>query len=290
MTGINWTGINWTTKLLNKIKKENTNETLYDIYIPGSHNSGTKGNYLMYYTQDLSITEQLEIGIRYFDFRLNDELYISHLIPIIKFDNILVDLHLFLLNNPSEIIIVNVSPDINQTLNYTTIIDKFNEYNINTLWLSGVKYPLKYYDYNNTIIIDDYNTGIWLNEFVRYKWIDKFNNISFDNYNNISFNIEDFNKLDAVFTYDYRYYILMIALILVTSLIGIFLRKIFLTASIVGVLIFVTLCNVWIYNDIMINIIINNVIPKIIELDIGCIISYDYVNEKMNKQIISLNF
>ena len=57
--------------LSNWMESISDNIPLRKIVIPGSHDSGTKGMLWPWQTQKYDIAEQLELGIRYFDIRVN---------------------------------------------------------------------------------------------------------------------------------------------------------------------------------------------------------------------------
>ena len=126
----------WMTDNYDKIK----DKELRNLVIPGTHDSGTaliseknavvssdKGipatlakiasQKLVGWskTQDLTIRKQLEIGVRFFDFRISFEkegknnsytLYLSHGLRGEKLDDVLADIRDFAKNNPREIIII----------------------------------------------------------------------------------------------------------------------------------------------------------------------------------------
>lgn len=105
---------NWMNKLKNDVK-------LSEINIPGTHDSGTKISDFYFSSitdrfskcQNLTITEQLNSGIRFLDIRLkesNKDLLVYH--GMIKqnliFDKVLLSLKNFLNNNPTEFILLRV--------------------------------------------------------------------------------------------------------------------------------------------------------------------------------------
>lgn len=95
---------NW----MNEIKDETY---LHNIAIPGSHDAGTSGMNWLGETQQYSIKEQLELGVRYFDLRVNDnngKLVIYHsIINGQEFIPILEDIKEFIKNHPSEVLLLD---------------------------------------------------------------------------------------------------------------------------------------------------------------------------------------
>lgn len=92
--------------------KEIKDETyLHQVVIPGSHDAGSSGMNWLGETQNYSIKEQLEIGVRYFDLRVNDnngKLVIYHsIINGQEFIPILEDIKEFIKNHPSEILLLD---------------------------------------------------------------------------------------------------------------------------------------------------------------------------------------
>ncbi len=87
------------------------NAKITEIAIPGSHDSGTYGMTYLTETQDCSLAEQLDRGIRYFDVRVNfvdGEYRIFHG-PIngAEYTEVLNDIKNFLEKNPTEFIILD---------------------------------------------------------------------------------------------------------------------------------------------------------------------------------------
>lgn len=110
-------GINW-------MKEISDQKLIKDINIPGTHDSGTKyvsKNSDEYQCQRLSITEQMQIGVRYFDIRciakdLDHSPEIMHSTincldeygNILKLNRLVADAQAFLKSNPSETLIFQI--------------------------------------------------------------------------------------------------------------------------------------------------------------------------------------
>lgn len=145
-------GNNWMSGI-----KDST--SLCDISIPGTHDSGTKlvdGIYGAWATtQPLTITEQLNAGIRYFDLRLEhttDVYYNARIVHgSVKCYNaqgghltlyeVLEDMYNFLNSNPSETVIVSVKQDAGDDINalandINTLINLRSNY-----WFTGSYSP-----------------------------------------------------------------------------------------------------------------------------------------------------
>lgn len=122
---------------------------LTDITMPGTHDSGTRNVDLPAWskTQTLSITEQLNIGVRYFDLRLehvSDVYYNAQIVHgssncwndkggHLTLYEVLEDMYAFLKANPSETLIVSVKQDYGNDINalandVNTLIDLRSNY------------------------------------------------------------------------------------------------------------------------------------------------------------------
>ena len=131
--------------------------SLSDITIPGTHDSGTQNVDLPIWskTQTLSISEQLNIGIRYFDLRLehvSDVYYNAQIVHgssncwnsgggHLTLYEVLEDMYAFLDRNPSETVIVSVKQDYGNDINalandVNTLIDLRSKY-----WFTGSYTP-----------------------------------------------------------------------------------------------------------------------------------------------------
>ena len=82
-----------------------------EIIMPGSHDAGTYGMSWLGATQHLTIEEQLKLGVRYFDLRVNkvdNEYVMFHsILNGTKFDPILDSIVQFLDENPSETLLLD---------------------------------------------------------------------------------------------------------------------------------------------------------------------------------------
>lgn len=115
---------------LNSWMKNVDDETLLnEVIIPGSHDSGTYGMSYLGETQYLTIKEQLERGVRYFDLRVNkvkDKYKIYHsIINGVDFDPILFDLLDFIKNNQTETLILDFQHFKNNSQEY--VLKRINE-------------------------------------------------------------------------------------------------------------------------------------------------------------------
>jgi 1-phosphatidylinositol phosphodiesterase len=109
-----------------------------DMTIPGTHDSGA-----MYEpfsgtakTQDLGITEQLNIGVRYLDIRLRhyqDSLVVHHgsIYQHLNFDDVLIEATAFLAEHPTETIFMQVSEEYEAYNNTRTFEETFVTYETN---------------------------------------------------------------------------------------------------------------------------------------------------------------
>ena len=120
-------GKSWLSKVSDDTK-------LTDLSLPGTHDSGAEHSLydIAGKCQDLDISQQLAIGVRFLDIRLqlrNDKLFIVHSFVDqgIKFSTILRQIQNFLLENSSEFLIVSIKQDadtINSTITFTQAVKK----------------------------------------------------------------------------------------------------------------------------------------------------------------------
>ena len=143
-------GNNWMSGI-----KDDT--AISDISMPGTHDSGTQNVDLPIWskTQNLSISEQLNIGVRYFDLRLEhvqDVYYNAQIVHgssncwngkggHLTLYEVLEDMYAFLDQNPSETVIVSVKQDYGNDINalandVNTLIDLKSNY-----WFTGSYTP-----------------------------------------------------------------------------------------------------------------------------------------------------
>jgi hypothetical protein len=111
---------NWMGNLLDK-KSPIAEQPINKILIPGTHDSGTYGMDYLGQTQSLTIPQQLNNGVRYFDCRISHSYgsyYLYHTFdspnkfvspgdtPAANQDNVLYGIRTFLIDNPKEILIL----------------------------------------------------------------------------------------------------------------------------------------------------------------------------------------
>lgn len=102
---------NWMSKLDKKTK-------ITELSIPGSHDSGATHSILDIAgkCQDLSITDQLNIGVRYFDIRLQlvkDKLQVVHsfVSQDLSFESVISSLATFVRDNPYEFVFMSIKEE-----------------------------------------------------------------------------------------------------------------------------------------------------------------------------------
>lgn len=107
----NYDSVAWMKDVKDEVK-------ITELSIPGTHDSGAMHSFLDVSgkCQDLNILNQLNIGVRFLDIRLqlvNDKLNVVHSFVDqgLTFDNVLKDLNSFLNNNESEFIIMSLKED-----------------------------------------------------------------------------------------------------------------------------------------------------------------------------------
>ncbi|HWN67877.1 MAG TPA: phosphatidylinositol-specific phospholipase C domain-containing protein, partial [Haliangium sp.] len=103
------TGSDWMSHLAGRT-------SLSQIDIPGTHDSGARIGGAFVATQDMSISEQLQAGVRYLDVRLRhfeDALVVHHgsFYQELNFDDVLIACTDFLAAHPSETILMQVKEE-----------------------------------------------------------------------------------------------------------------------------------------------------------------------------------
>lgn len=106
-----------------------------DLSIPGTHNSAARIEYFpgTAECQDLSITDQLKAGVRYFDIRcrhIGNAFVIHHgeVYQKISFNDVLTQCLSFLKSNPSETILMSMKEEHTATGNTRSFEQTFNSY------------------------------------------------------------------------------------------------------------------------------------------------------------------
>ena len=120
--------------LTNWMKKIDDNTLINDISLPGTHDSGATHSIfdVAGKCQDISIKSQLNIGVRFFDLRLQlieDEFHIVHSFvkQNLKFNSVMEDLSEFIKKYSSEFIIISIKEEessVNSTLSFQEAFDR----------------------------------------------------------------------------------------------------------------------------------------------------------------------
>lgn len=112
------------------MSKVSDDVNILDLSIPGTHDSGAQHSIadVAGKCQDLSISSQLEIGVRFLDLRLqlvNDEFRVVHSFvdQDLKFETVVKDLYSFIKNYNSEFLIISIKED-NSSVNSTIAFDQ----------------------------------------------------------------------------------------------------------------------------------------------------------------------
>lgn len=99
------------SSLINWMSKIDDNTKVIDVVIPGSHDAGTKGTIWAAETQNCTIKEQLEIGTRYFDLRVekkSDKLVMFHKAASgMDFKPVMSWIKDFIIQHPSEFLLLD---------------------------------------------------------------------------------------------------------------------------------------------------------------------------------------
>ncbi|AGX41999.1 phosphatidylinositol-specific phospholipase C [Clostridium saccharobutylicum] len=138
-----YTNSNWMGSLDN-------NTSISKLSIPGTHDSGARYEpvYGTAKCQELPISEQLNIGVRYLDIRcrhINDSFVIHHgsIYQHMNFDDVLNDCISFLDKNPTECIIMSVKEEYDASNNTESFEKTFDSYVAKTSnrWYLGSNIP-----------------------------------------------------------------------------------------------------------------------------------------------------
>ena len=122
------------------MKQVDDNIKIVDMSIPGTHDSGATHSLfdVAGKCQDLSIKSQLNIGVRFFDIRLqlvHNDLNIVHSFvdQKLKFDSVLDDFSSYIKENNSEFLIISLKEDAdvkNSTVSFEEkLIETLNQHN-----------------------------------------------------------------------------------------------------------------------------------------------------------------
>jgi len=122
---------------------------LSKISIPGTHDTASFFGGDITQTQSLSITQQLEAGIRFLDIRIKHEKNIFEIYHGIQYQNttfekVLDEVTNFLKNNPSEAVLMRVSQAGNESGNTRSFADTYKSYL--SRYQNFFAYPQKNYD------------------------------------------------------------------------------------------------------------------------------------------------
>lgn len=134
-----YSGMNWMAALGDEM-------TLSQLSIPGTHESGARHGGPAAQCQNLTITQQLNAGIRFLDMRcryFNDQFEIHHgpFYQHMNFGQVIADVTAFLRAHPSETVIMSVMEEYSRTGN--AFEQRFNRYVANdpTRWYLGTNVP-----------------------------------------------------------------------------------------------------------------------------------------------------
>ena len=112
------------------MSKVSDDVNILELSIPGTHDSGAQHSIadVAGKCQDLSISSQLKIGVRFLDLRLqlvNDEFRVVHSFvdQDLKFETVVEDLYSFIKNYSSEFLIISIKED-NSSVNSTISFDQ----------------------------------------------------------------------------------------------------------------------------------------------------------------------
>ncbi len=170
-----------------------------NISIPGTHGSGALHGGDIPRNQTLSISQQLNAGIRFLDIRLrhieND--FAIHHGPFYQkqmFGDVFADVRTFLENNPTEFIFIRVKEEHTAVNNTESFEDTFNRYvnnNSDIIWVPESKAA-------NPMIKDVRGKIVFLQNFAprKYRWfgLDYHNTFSIQDEYKLSSNLDLYSK------------------------------------------------------------------------------------------------
>lgn len=133
----------------NWMKKLPDYRRLGKVSMPGTHDTASFFGGDITQTQSISITQQLEAGIRFLDIRIKHEknkfeIYHGIQYQYTTFDKVLDDITSFLKNNPSEVVLMRVSQAGEEKGNTRSFNDTYKDY-LNK-YKNFFAYPNKNYD------------------------------------------------------------------------------------------------------------------------------------------------
>lgn len=194
---------------------------LNEIMLPGTHDSGAYqlmgcvgclplvGSWTL--TQDVSIMDQLKMGVRVLDLRvsrLNKEYYVSHTFKCVLLNEVLKEIREFQ-NNGGEIVIIMVKPDwhhrdtidmdkLSDHIKYTLDENRVKVYKESENFTGDVSYKDLVLGDTKTIILCN-KSSIWLNKSKREDYMLEYYKTTLDK--------SKYNILDFVLTPDKEYII-----------------------------------------------------------------------------------
>lgn len=190
---------NWMINLPNE-----TNIT--QISIPGTHDSGARydpagGIFTMNTakTQNLSIDEQLKIGVRFLDIRCKIQrnkfgIYHGPIFQNLIFENVILSIKNFLTANPSECIILSIKKEdiTDSDTKFDEIFKKYMEDIDNILYKNNNIFPLLGQVRGKVILIKRFSSSLNVGYDASSGWINNYQGNFIINKNTYSFNIQDY--------------------------------------------------------------------------------------------------
>lgn len=184
-----------------------------EIVMPGSHDAGSYKMVWLGETQQFSIDEQLQMGVRYFDIRVNkqeDKYVIFHsIINGVEFLPILESIKNFIINNPTEVLLLDFQHFEGDSQNdvYNFITEYLYNNNLlveNNTELSDLEYisNLKLKDARGKCIIF---WGDRRKDLSDYIFLRNNDNCSHENMSLNSYYISDYHYKDIDYVYENAY-------------------------------------------------------------------------------------
>lgn len=182
--------------------------SLSDLTIPGTHDSGAKHESFggTAKCQNLTIREQLDLGVRYLDIRLRhygDSLVVHHgaVYQHLNFDDVLLQVTDFLAENPSEIVMMEVSQEHTSENNTRTFEETFTTYaddpTYRNYWWRHSYVPVVGDVRGKIVLLRRFSGSFWTSGGIDVTaWPD---NAAFTRYDTrgVAINVQDYYKVNA---------------------------------------------------------------------------------------------
>ena len=187
----------WNHSLTDWMSSLPDSRSLAEITIPGTHDSGATVNNSLSKCQNLSIAEQLSIGVRFLDIRLklqNDQLNVYHGIisQKLNFTQVMESCTSFLSEHPDEVILMSIKQEDDNNAGFPAAIANVIAQNPD-LWYTANKLPTLGEVRGKIVLIRRYtDASIGIN--CANGWAD---NTNFSMNNGVSMKVQDYYNVGS---------------------------------------------------------------------------------------------